>query len=98
MLPKSSDTVDRVLQYTAVAADALQDVANTAQIPFLDTVCTLVLKIVPIAQVRQSHSAHSMSSLNVIGGHKVSKRSMSLHDGKDSPITLRTYELVRPFR
>jgi hypothetical protein len=56
-----------------------------------------VLTIVPIVQVRQSHSApHFMTSLNEIGGRKVSKRSMSLHDGEDSPVTIRTDELVRP--
>lgn len=52
MFPKSSDNFDKILHYTTVAADALREVADTAQIPFLDSVCTLVLTIVPICQVR----------------------------------------------
>jgi hypothetical protein len=51
MLPKSIDTVDKILQYTTVAADALNASAATTQIPFLDGVCTLVLTIIPIVQV-----------------------------------------------
>jgi hypothetical protein len=57
MLPKPSDNFDRILQYTAVAADALQEVAETAQIPFFDSVCELVLTIVPIGQVRKAENS-----------------------------------------
>jgi hypothetical protein len=62
MLHKSSDTVDKILQYTAVAADTLQDIANTSQIPFLDSVCTLVLTIVSIVQVHMSDNAFHVAS------------------------------------
>jgi hypothetical protein len=54
MAPKSFDSLDKILQYTAVAANALQDVAAATQIPFLDSFCTLSLKIIPIVQVWQS--------------------------------------------
>ncbi|KAJ7813633.1 hypothetical protein B0H13DRAFT_2368582 [Mycena leptocephala] len=50
MLPTSPDTVDKIFQYTAVAANCLQDIAATAQIPFLDSVCTISLTIIPIVQ------------------------------------------------
>jgi hypothetical protein len=96
MLPKSSDTVDKILQYTAVAADTLQQVANTSQIPFLDSVCTVVLTIVPIVQVRQSDNAFHVASERVVG-HEVSKRPRPLDDGKDSPAALCTHELVHLF-
>jgi hypothetical protein len=54
MLPKSFDIVDKILQYTVVAANALQDVAAATQIPFLNSVCTLSLTIIPIVQVCQA--------------------------------------------
>jgi hypothetical protein len=54
MVPKSFDTLDKVLQYTAVAANGLHDVAAATQIPFLNGVCTVTLTIIPIVQVRPS--------------------------------------------
>jgi hypothetical protein len=65
MLSKSSDTFDKILQYTAVAADNLQDVANRSQlqIPYLDSICTLLLTIIPIVQVQLSEN-DSMLCLN----------------------------------
>jgi hypothetical protein len=62
MLLKSSDTSDKVLQYTAVAADTLRDVAAPSQIPFLDSVCTLVSTIVALVQVRRSDNAFHVAS------------------------------------
>ncbi|KAF7344787.1 CTLH domain-containing protein [Mycena venus] len=50
MPPNSPATVDRILDYTAVAANALHDVATAAQIPFLTRVCTITLTIIPIVQ------------------------------------------------
>lgn len=79
MFPTAHDTPDKILQYTTVAADALQDVAAATQIPFLDSFCALSLKIVPIVQVWQSDS-ECRSSLNAIVGHKVSEGPMPPHD------------------
>jgi hypothetical protein len=62
MLLKSVDTLDKILQYTAAATDALQEVADMTQIPFVDSVCTLSLTIIPIVQVRQSGSASPVES------------------------------------
>ncbi|KAJ7323044.1 P-loop containing nucleoside triphosphate hydrolase protein [Mycena albidolilacea] len=76
MLSKSSNTVDRILQYTAVAADALQDVASTAHIPFLDTVCTLVLTIVPIVQAIKSQKDRCLSMMENV--HRLLSALMSL--------------------
>jgi hypothetical protein len=50
----SSDSLDEILAYTAVVANALQDVAIATQIPFLDSVSTLSLSVIPIVQVRPS--------------------------------------------
>jgi hypothetical protein len=64
MLPRSLDTVDKILQYTAVAANALKEVTSVTQIPFLDSVCTLSLTIIPIVQVWQLDSEfHVLSHL-----------------------------------
>jgi hypothetical protein len=51
MLPKSFNNIDKILQYTTIAANALHDVAAATQIPFLDGFCTLSLAIIPIVQV-----------------------------------------------
>ncbi|KAJ7114348.1 hypothetical protein C8R44DRAFT_855642 [Mycena epipterygia] len=48
-MPPSS-RVDKILEYTVVAANALRDVSTAAQIPFLDNVCTLSLTVIPIVQ------------------------------------------------
>ncbi|KAJ7452936.1 hypothetical protein FB451DRAFT_1374015 [Mycena latifolia] len=41
---------DNILQYTCVAADALQDVSAAAQIPFLKSVCSLSTAIIPMIE------------------------------------------------
>ncbi|KAF8212730.1 hypothetical protein K438DRAFT_1928012 [Mycena galopus ATCC 62051] len=46
----SSDTSGPVLQYTVVAANALQALGKAAQIPFVGTVCSLTLAIVSFMQ------------------------------------------------
>jgi hypothetical protein len=51
MLPKSCNNLDKILQYTTVAANALHDVATATQIPFLEIFCTLSLTTIPIVQV-----------------------------------------------
>jgi hypothetical protein len=51
MPPSSPAMVDRILGYTAVAANALHDVATASQIPFLGRVCTIILSIIPMVQV-----------------------------------------------
>ncbi|KAJ6543552.1 hypothetical protein DFH09DRAFT_1282394 [Mycena vulgaris] len=39
-----------ILQYTLVVANALQEVSSSAQIPFLKSVCTLSLSIIPLIE------------------------------------------------
>lgn len=51
MPPHSPYSADKILQYTAVAAKALQDMAVAAQIPFLNTVCALSLTVIAIVEV-----------------------------------------------
>ncbi|KAJ7794982.1 P-loop containing nucleoside triphosphate hydrolase protein [Mycena olivaceomarginata] len=50
MPPVRSTTGDNILEYTVVAANALRDVATAAQIPFVGTVCTITLIIIPMVQ------------------------------------------------
>ncbi|KAJ7479129.1 P-loop containing nucleoside triphosphate hydrolase protein, partial [Mycena latifolia] len=49
-MPHHSPDMHDTLQYTLVAADALQDLVKAAQIPFLGSVCSLALAIVPLVQ------------------------------------------------
>ncbi|KAJ7857197.1 hypothetical protein B0H13DRAFT_2357044 [Mycena leptocephala] len=73
MLPKSFDSVDKILQYTAVAADALQDVADRTRIPFLDSVCTLTLTIIPVVQMEsgvKTANALAEFSIDTDGRHQ----------------------------
>ncbi|KAJ7452941.1 hypothetical protein FB451DRAFT_1521160 [Mycena latifolia] len=51
-MPQHSTNIhDSILQYTLVAADALQGVAAAAQIPFLKSVCTLTAAIIPMIEM-----------------------------------------------
>jgi hypothetical protein len=47
----SLDISNPVLQYTVVAANALQDLGKASQIPFVGTVCSLTLAVVSLIQV-----------------------------------------------
>ena len=51
MHSSSPATVNKILAYTAVAANALEDIAAATHIPFLSRVCTLALTIIPMVQV-----------------------------------------------
>jgi hypothetical protein len=51
MAPIRPTTVANIFEYTVVAANALHGVAVAAQMPFISTVCTLVLAIIPMVQV-----------------------------------------------
>jgi hypothetical protein len=51
MPPSSSAALDKLLNYTVVAANGLQQVAGLTQIPFLDRISTLTLTIIPMMQV-----------------------------------------------
>ncbi|KAF8131749.1 hypothetical protein K438DRAFT_1998841 [Mycena galopus ATCC 62051] len=51
MPPSSTATVDKILDYTVAAANALQHVTKVAGIPFVGTICALTLEIVPMVQV-----------------------------------------------
>ncbi|KAJ7928345.1 hypothetical protein B0H13DRAFT_2311624 [Mycena leptocephala] len=84
MLLKSSDTFDKILQYTAVVADTLRDVADTSQIPFLDSVCTLVLTIVPIVQGMKLQKDRCLSMMEKI--HQLLCALMSLYIHSDLEI------------
>ncbi|KAF7372606.1 hypothetical protein MVEN_00123500 [Mycena venus] len=50
----SSNISHTVLQFTVIAADALRDLGKAAQIPFVGTVCSLTLAVVPLIQNTKS--------------------------------------------
>jgi hypothetical protein len=50
----SSETVERILGYSTVAANALREAAVGTQTPFLNSVATLSLTIIGIVEVRRS--------------------------------------------
>ncbi|KAF8125898.1 hypothetical protein K438DRAFT_1790826 [Mycena galopus ATCC 62051] len=50
MPPTSTVAEDRILEYTTAAANALQDVAKASGIPFVGSICSLTLGIVPMRQ------------------------------------------------
>ena len=54
MAPNPLTTGNKILEYTAMAANALHDVASATQIPFLSRICTLTLTIIPMVQVWNS--------------------------------------------
>ncbi|KAJ7808441.1 hypothetical protein B0H14DRAFT_1516155 [Mycena olivaceomarginata] len=79
-MPTSSPaTVDRILDYTGVAVDALHDVATASHIPFLGRVCALTLTIIAMVKnvkfqrerclriVEEIH--HSLCALTVLAIH-----------------------------
>ncbi|KAJ7452873.1 hypothetical protein FB451DRAFT_1409171 [Mycena latifolia] len=50
-MPQHSTNIrDSILQFTLVAADALQGVAAAAQIAFLKSVCSLTAAIIPMIE------------------------------------------------
>ncbi|KAJ7107030.1 hypothetical protein C8R44DRAFT_744900 [Mycena epipterygia] len=51
---QSAEILDSILQYTVVAANALQDLSGATQIPFLGSVGSITLSIIPIVQNAKS--------------------------------------------
>ncbi|KAJ7315204.1 hypothetical protein DFH08DRAFT_820805 [Mycena albidolilacea] len=66
MIQKSPDTVDKILQYTLVAANTLCEAVTTSQIPFLHTVCTLSLAAIPLMQTTKFHKAQCFEIMDQI--------------------------------
>jgi hypothetical protein len=95
MLPPSPNNLDNILQYTAVASNALQDLATATQIPFLNSISTLSSTIIPIVQVWPSNRQLHISSHEILG-NEISKGPMPWHDGRDSPVALHSHEPVHP--
>ncbi|KAJ6564749.1 P-loop containing nucleoside triphosphate hydrolase protein [Mycena capillaripes] len=76
MLPKSFDTLNKILQYTAVAANALHDVAAATQIPFVDSFCTLSLTIIPCVQATKFQKERCLRMMEEV--HQLLYALMSL--------------------
>ncbi|KAJ7359747.1 hypothetical protein DFH08DRAFT_734608 [Mycena albidolilacea] len=66
MIQKSPDTVDKILQYTLVAANTLREAVTASQIPFLHTVCALSLAVIPLVQTTKFHKAQCFEIMDQI--------------------------------
>ncbi|KAF7356050.1 CTLH domain-containing protein [Mycena venus] len=71
--------VDKILDYTEVAANALQEVATAAQIPFLGTVCTLTLAIIPMVQNARFQQERCLHTMEEIHHSLCALTSLSIH-------------------
>lgn len=99
MPPHSSDVLDNIVDYTAVAAKTLQDIVVVTQIPFLDGVCTLSLTIILIVQVWKSRSGSVSNYLSVLiwkADYQVSEGKMHPDPRGDSSGAMCTRRLVHP--
>jgi hypothetical protein len=85
--------VGRILEYTAMAANALQDVAAATQIPFLGRVCTLSLAIIPMVRVWKS-KGFCILSLIQNAEYQISKRAMPPDCRGNSSFTLHAHDPV----
>jgi hypothetical protein len=96
MPPSSSAALDKILEYTVVAANGLQQVAGLTQIPFLDRICTLALIILPMVQVRHLRDMNMLWSSSQVIEHQVSEGAMPPDRRGHSSFTLPTDELIHP--
>ncbi|KAJ7793486.1 hypothetical protein B0H13DRAFT_2393659 [Mycena leptocephala] len=86
MLPESFSNLNKILQYTTVAANALRDVAAATQIPFLESFCTLSLTVIPIVQATKFQKDRCLRMMEEV--HQLLCALMSLcvdSDGIRSP-------------
>ncbi|KAJ7711161.1 hypothetical protein B0H14DRAFT_2645890 [Mycena olivaceomarginata] len=85
MPPSSPAIVDRILEYTAVAANALQDVATASQIPFLSRVCTITLSIIPMVQNARFQREQYLRIVEGIHHSLCALTSLSIHSDIQAP-------------
>ncbi|KAJ7838257.1 hypothetical protein B0H13DRAFT_2367628 [Mycena leptocephala] len=76
---RSTDSFDEILAYTAVVANALQDVATATQIPFLDSVSTLSLSVIPIVQHTKFQKDRCLRMLEEIHRMLCTLTSLCIH-------------------
>ncbi|KAJ7796681.1 hypothetical protein B0H14DRAFT_3157858 [Mycena olivaceomarginata] len=69
----------KVLEYTVVAANALQDVAAGTQIPFLSRVCTLSLAIIPMVQTTKLQKDRCIRIMEEIHGVHCALINLAIH-------------------
>ncbi|KAJ7603880.1 hypothetical protein DFH06DRAFT_1255947 [Mycena polygramma] len=79
MPPRSANTAEKILQYTTVAAGALQDIAAATQIPFLDTVCSLSGSIISLVQNTTSQKERFLRVLEEIHHSLCALASFCIH-------------------
>ncbi|KAF7344740.1 NB-ARC domain-containing protein [Mycena venus] len=79
MPPISPATVDRILEYTSVAANTLHNVATASQIPFLGRVCTLTLTIIPMVQSTRFQRERCLRIVEEIHHSLCALTSLSIH-------------------
>ncbi|KAJ7926037.1 hypothetical protein B0H13DRAFT_2565702 [Mycena leptocephala] len=69
----------KLLEYTAMAANALHDVATASQIPFLGRVCTLTLTIIPMVQSTRIQRERCFRIMEEIHHSLCALTSLSIH-------------------
>ncbi|KAJ7636522.1 hypothetical protein FB45DRAFT_447556, partial [Roridomyces roridus] len=79
---------DTTLQYTIIAANALRDVSNLAQIPFLSSVCNLVLTLVPLVQKTKAQKDRCMRMVEEIHRTLCAFMSLSVNSDNNMPAAL----------
>jgi hypothetical protein len=82
-MPSHLATVDQLLRYTKVSANALQDIADSSNIPFLSSVAGVTLLIVEKFQVRKFSLFQPELTSADNGQREHSKKCV--HVGTDSP-------------
>ncbi|KAJ6550771.1 hypothetical protein DFH09DRAFT_1281188 [Mycena vulgaris] len=55
------DILDNILQYTLVAANALQEVSSASQVAFVKSVCSLTVSIIPMIQNTKFQKARCLT-------------------------------------
>ncbi|KAJ7873790.1 hypothetical protein B0H14DRAFT_3131133, partial [Mycena olivaceomarginata] len=79
MSPSSTLWANRILEYTAVAANALRDVATAFQIPLLSGVCNLTLMIIPVVQNIKFRRERCLHIVEEIHHSLCALTSLSIH-------------------
>ncbi|KAJ7791110.1 hypothetical protein B0H14DRAFT_3567790 [Mycena olivaceomarginata] len=79
MSPSLPAPVDRILDYTAVAANALHDVATASQIPFLTRDCTITLTIIAMVQNTRFQRERCLRIVNEIHHSLCALTSLAIH-------------------
>ncbi|KAF7353372.1 NB-ARC domain-containing protein [Mycena sanguinolenta] len=66
MPSKSPEMLNKILQYTSVAANTLHDVVAATQIPFLQSICALTVAVIPMVENNKFQKARCLEMVDQI--------------------------------